>query len=58
ADNPGYRLAGGNFTQEPYGIAINKGQDDFLIKVNEALNKLKSNGVYDEIYAKWIPEME
>ena len=58
ADNPGYRLAGGNFTQEPYGIAINKGQDDFLTEVNEALTTLKSNGVYDEIYAKWIPEMK
>ena len=58
ADNPGYRLAGGNFTQEPYGIAINKGQDAFLNEVNEALETIKANGVYDEIYAKWIPEMK
>lgn len=58
ADNPGYRLAGGNFTQEPYGIAINKGQDAFLDEVNKALETIKANGVYDEIYAKWIPEME
>ena len=58
ADNPGYRLAGGNFTQEPYGIAINKGQDAFLTEVNEALETLKANGVYDAIYAKWIPELD
>jgi putative glutamine transport system substrate-binding protein len=58
ADNPGYRLAGGNFTQEPYGIAINKGQDVFLNKVNEALDIIKANGVYDEIYAEWIPELD
>ena len=58
ADNPGYRLAGGNFTQEPYGIAINKGQDVFLNKVNEALDTIKANGVYDEIYAEWIPELD
>lgn len=58
ADNPGYRLAGGNFTQEPYGIAINKGQDAFMNEVNEALEKIKANGVYDAIYAKWIPELD
>lgn len=58
ADNPGYRLAGGNFTQEPYGIAINKGQDIFLQEVNKALDTIKTNGVYDEIYAKWIPELD
>jgi len=58
ADNPGYRLAGGIFTQEPYGIAINKGQDVFLNEVNEALNTIKANGVYDEIYADWIPKLD
>lgn len=58
ADNPGYRLAGGNFTQEPYGIAINKGQDAFLKEVNKALETIKENGVYDAIYAKWIPELD
>ena len=58
ADNPGYRLSGGNFTQEPYGIAINKGQDVLLTKVNEALETIKANGVYDEIYAKWISEID
>lgn len=57
ADNPGYRLAGGNFTQEPYGIAINKGQDAFLKEANKALETIKENGVYDAIYAKWIPEL-
>lgn len=56
-DNPGYRLAGGNFTQEPYGIAINKGQDAFLKEANKALETIKENGVYDAIYAKWIPEL-
>lgn len=58
ADNPGYRLAGGIFTQEPYGIAINKGQDAFLNEVNEALDTIKANGVYDEIYADWIPKLD
>lgn len=52
--NPGYRLAGQNFTEEPYGIAINKGQQDFLAMVNEALDTIQANGIYDEIYEKWF----
>ena len=52
--NPGYRLAGENFTEEPYGIAINKGQEDFLAMVNEALDTIQANGVYDAIYEKWF----
>ncbi len=54
-EDPDYTLVGGNFTDEPYGIAINKGQKPFLTKVNEALKTLKSNGTYDSLYKKWFP---
>lgn len=57
ATNPNYRLAGGNFTEEPYGIAINKGQDEFHKRLDEALDTIQSNGVYDEIYAKWFGDI-
>ena len=40
-----------NFTDEPYGIAVNKGQNKFLTELNEALQTIKANGTYDEIYA-------
>lgn len=36
-----------------YGIAFPKGSD-LVPKVNKALATLKSNGKYDEIYAKWF----
>lgn len=52
--NPGYRLAGDVFVDEPYGIAINKGQDAFRNEVNEALKTIQANGTYDAIYAKWF----
>lgn len=55
--NPNYRLAGSNFTEEPYGIAINKGQDAFHEKLEEALDTIQNNGVYDEIYAKWFGDI-
>src|SRR5699024_336838 len=47
--NPDYRLAGNNFTDEPYGVAINKGQEDFRDRLEMALETIQGNGVYDEI---------
>lgn len=57
ATNSDYRLAGSNFTDEPYGIAINKGQDEFHKRLEEALDTIQDNGVYDEVYAKWFGEI-
>lgn len=57
ATNPDYRLTEGVFTDEPYGIAINKGQDEFLAQVDEALDTIQANGVYDEIYNKWFGDI-
>lgn len=58
AQRPGeYRLAGENFTDEPYGIAINKGQDSFLTAVDAALDEIQANGTFDEIYDKWFAEV-
>lgn len=58
ADSPGYRLAGEPFTNEPYGIAINHGQEDFLDAVNDALLTLIENGRYAEIFHHWFPSEE
>lgn len=55
-ENPDYHLAGKIFTDEPYGIAINKGQDAFLKQVNAALIAIHENGTYDKIYQKWFPK--
>lgn len=55
-ENPSYELAGGTFTKEPYGIAINKGQENFLDAVNKALAEMVEDGTYDKIYEKWFPD--
>lgn len=52
--NPNFRLAGENFTREPYGIAINKNQTAFLDEVDIALEEIIANGTYNEIYNKWF----
>ena len=49
-----YQLVGGTFTDEPYGIAVKKGNKELVDAINDALKKLKDNGKYDEIHKKWI----
>lgn len=56
SENDNYHLVGGTFTNEPYGIAIDKDQEDFLAAVNNALKELHEEGKYDEIYQKWFPD--
>ncbi|MER2262928.1 MAG: transporter substrate-binding domain-containing protein [Psychrobacillus sp.] len=36
------------------GMAVNKGNEDFIEKVNEALRDMKEDGTYNEIYKKWF----
>ncbi|CAG9621046.1 transporter substrate-binding domain-containing protein [Sutcliffiella rhizosphaerae] len=54
--DPNYEVVGGTFTDEPYGIAVKKGDDEFVNKINEILASLKESGEYDKLYEKWIGE--
>lgn len=54
--DPNYEVLEETFTDEPYGIAIKKGDAEFTQKVNDILKELRESGVYDEIYEKWIGE--
>jgi putative glutamine transport system substrate-binding protein len=53
-EDPSYELVGGTFTEEPYGIAVKKGNSEFVEELNKALKSLKESGKYDEIHDKWI----
>ena len=53
-EDPSFELVGGTFTQEPYGIAVKKGNKDLVDELNKALKSLKDSGKYDEIKNKWI----
>ncbi|MGE8018778.1 transporter substrate-binding domain-containing protein [Peribacillus frigoritolerans] len=53
-EDPSYELVGGTFTEEPYGIAVKKGNTEFVEELNKALKSLKDSGKYDEIHDKWI----
>lgn len=55
-EDSSFKLVGGLFTDEPYGIAIRKGDAEMLKAVNETLSELKSSGEYDKIYENWFGE--
>lgn len=42
------------FTQEEYAIAVNKGNEELLTQLNDAIKELKESGKLDEIVAKYI----
>lgn len=52
--DPNFRVVEGTFTEEPYGIAIKKDDEEFTTFVNETLKEMMDNGEYDAIYEKWI----
>lgn len=56
AQDNNYELVGGTFTDEPYGIAVRKGQKKFQDYINKFLKELKDSGEYDQIKNKWIKE--
>ncbi|PGS54253.1 transporter substrate-binding domain-containing protein [Bacillus sp. AFS041924] len=53
-EDPSFELVGGTFTEEPYGIAVKKGNKELVDALNKALKNLKASGKYDEIKNKWI----
>lgn len=54
SQDPGFEVVGKPFTDEPYGIAVQKGNTDVVQAINDTLAELKANGEYDAIYTKWI----
>ncbi|WDH99014.1 glutamate ABC transporter substrate-binding protein [Paenibacillus urinalis] len=53
-DDPNFEMVGDIFTDEPYGMAIRKGDQQMVDTVNEMLQEMKDSGEYDELYEKWL----
>jgi polar amino acid transport system substrate-binding protein len=47
-------LSDSSFASEQYGIAVKKGNTELLEKINKGLAGIKSDGTYDQIYAKYF----
>ncbi|EXX86770.1 amino acid ABC transporter substrate-binding protein [Paenibacillus darwinianus] len=54
--DPNYEVVGGTFTDEPYGIAVKKGETGLVEAVNELLKEMKDSGEYAKQYEKWMGE--
>ena len=49
------KIVGEPMTEEFYGVVVRKGErQDLLDAFNEGLQRVQANGVYDQIYDKWI----
>nr|WP_236075816.1 glutamate ABC transporter substrate-binding protein [Streptomyces coffeae] len=59
AQDPSVKLVGSRFTDELYGVAMNKGDDDLVRRVNEVLadyRKGGDNSPWMRAYRKWLAE--
>lgn len=45
-----------SFAVENYGIAVKKGNTELLTKLNDGLKKIKADGTYEKIYAKYFTD--
>ena len=52
---PGLKVLPEQLTTEEYGMAIRKDTPELTRAVNEALARLKADGTYNAIVAKWFP---
>lgn len=55
-DPENLKMVGELFTFEPYGLGIAKGNEDLTEAVNEALQQMREDGTYGEIYQRWLDE--
>ncbi len=54
-ENAGLTILETAYAEEEYAIAVAKGNDELLEKINAALDKLTENGEIDKIIDKYIP---
>ncbi|MDX9802638.1 MAG: basic amino acid ABC transporter substrate-binding protein [Dehalococcoidales bacterium] len=48
------KTVGEVLTTEEYGIAMPKGSDELMGKINQALAEVKSKGIIDQLVEKWL----
>jgi putative glutamine transport system substrate-binding protein len=52
--NPDLKLVGGQFTKEPYGIAVKKGNSELQKELNAFIKEIWDNGEYAKLYKQWF----
>ncbi|MET1075882.1 MAG: glutamate ABC transporter substrate-binding protein, partial [Umezawaea sp.] len=54
AQDPYTEMVGPQFTQEPYGMGVPKGNEDFVRFVNAVLERLRADGTWETIHQRWL----
>ena len=54
AQDPYTKIVGPSFSNEPYGMAINKQHPEFVRFVNAVLERMRSDGSWASIYDRWL----
>jgi putative glutamine transport system substrate-binding protein len=49
-----WEVVGGQFTREPYGVAIRRGQPELVAVVNDVIRAMKQDGRWQALYRQWI----
>ena len=57
-ENPDLKAVGKPFMPRPYGIAVRKGDTDFIKWVNVELGRMKQDGTYDRLWKKYFADVE
>lgn len=52
--DPNLHIVGPSLESEPYGIGVNKAQDDLLRAVNASLDRIRGDGTWPALYRKWL----
>jgi ABC-type amino acid transport substrate-binding protein len=57
-ENPDLKAVGKPFVPRPYGIAVRKGDTEFINWVNAELRKMHADGTYDRLWKKYFADVE
>jgi polar amino acid transport system substrate-binding protein len=52
--DPNLHIVGPSLQAEPYGIGVNKSQDDLVRAVNASLERIRRDGTWLSLYRKWL----
>jgi polar amino acid transport system substrate-binding protein len=54
AQDPYAKIVGPEFTDEPYGLGVSKSHPEFVQFINALLERLRADGTWKAMYAKWL----